>query len=309
MKKIYPFLLLTLLLSISCEKEKTDPCTSNQITLEPTASANNVLIIGVDGFRSDVLTPALSPFLASLTIGSSTYFNDKHQVEYYTSSGPNWTSILTGLHWETHQVVDNFFLDYDSSLHPSVFHYIEEANPEAQTSVVCHWLPITSIIVRDQADYAPVSLFSDSAVYFEGLELVNQSSANSSDVIFLHFDDLDHYGHFNGYHENIPQYADAVERMDAFTQGLFNAVEVKRNAGENWLICIVSDHGGEGNEHSDMPDVPAVIETILFVNVPGASFNSSHISNQADVTPTVLDYLGIESQKFNCLAEGVSLID
>lgn len=309
MKKFTPLLFLILVLVAACEKEKANPCDSNEFNSDPVKIANNVIVIGVDGFRSDVINSTLTPFLFGLSQESSTYFNDKHEVEYYTSSGPNWTSILTGLHWETHQVRDNYFFDYDASLHPSMFYYIEETNPDAQTSAVCHWLPITSIIVRDQADYTPVTLFSDSAVFLEGLDLVNQSSANNADVIFLHFDDLDHYGHANGYHENIPQYASAVSKMDAFAEGLYNAVEAKRALGENWLICIVSDHGGEGNEHSDMPDVPTVRETIFYVNLPGASFNSNYLSSQADVTPTVLDYLGIESQKFNCLNEGESLID
>lgn len=308
MKNLRFLLFMLLFFFAACEKDTSDACNSLEVSLNPAKTNYNVLIIGIDGFRSDVLNTSLTPFMFSLSQAPNTYFNNEHQIEYYTSSGPNWTSILTGVHWEKHQVVDNFFSGYDPYRYPSIFHYIETANPDANTTSICHWLPINSVIIGEQADFAPVSLYSDSAVYVEALHLINQSSLNSSDVIFLHFDDLDHYGHAFGYHENIPEYATALSKMDNYTEGLFQAVHNKRIGGEEWLVCIISDHGGEGREHSNMPDVPTVTSTIFFVNLPGANLNFDHSSSQVDLSPTVLDFLGIESQQFNCYTQGISLI-
>ena len=309
MKSILFILLLCVLVPLtSCNKEEA-PCEDSTSTVDQNKTTRKVLIIGIDGFRADALTPTSAPFLSSFSQDPFTYFTRQNQVEYHTLSGPNWTTLLTGVHWEKHLVVDNFFSFYDETNYPPFFYYIENAQASINTVSICHWLPINSRVVKEYADYSPLNLINDSAVYADGLAIIDQTSNIAGDVIFLAFDDLDHNGHLYGFHDTIPEYRQAVTTMSFYTEGLVNAVETRRSLGEDWMIFIVSDHGGEGRGHTGMPDVPSVRQTIFFANHPSASFRSNYISSQTDLAPTILSFLGIQSAAFDCKKDGVSLID
>ena len=43
---------------------------------------------------------------------------------------------------------------------------------------------------------------------------------------------------------------------------LFNTINTKRLSGEDWLIMVVSDHGGDGTGHGDAE--PYINQTIFF---------------------------------------------
>jgi predicted AlkP superfamily pyrophosphatase or phosphodiesterase len=312
MKIIVSFTLLCLFIGLtnSCkEEEVNNSCEENTFTVDPIKIDRKVLIIGIDGFRSDVLTSNNAPFLFALSQSSDTYFTGQSKVEYYTSSGPNWTSLLTGVHWEKHLVENNFFSFYEPNDYPTFFKYIESASPSIHTAAICHWVPINYVIVDDQADYNPIQIISDLEVATKAIAVIDGSDNVKGDVIFLHFDDLDHYGHANGFHDTIPEYVQAVNTMDIYVQDLFSAVEARRIMGEDWLVFIVSDHGGEGREHSDLSYEPNVNQTIFFANHPTATFRSNYISSQADLAPSVLSFLGIQNNRFNCYKDGQSIFE
>jgi predicted AlkP superfamily pyrophosphatase or phosphodiesterase len=250
-----------------------------------------------------------SPFLHALSQDSFTYYTGQNKVEYYTSSGPNWTSLLAGVHWEKHLVIDNFFSAYNPLEYPSFFHYIENAKPEIKTVSISHWIPINYVIVGDEADYSPIQAISDQEVAARATAIINRTDNVEGDVIFLHFDDLDHFGHANGFHDTIPEYVQAVSTMDGYVASLLNTVEARRSLGEDWIVFIVSDHGGFGTSHSGLPDEPSVNQTIFYANHPTAVFKTNYISSQADLVPSILAFLGIKHANFDCKADGVSIIE
>ena len=53
-----------------------------------------VLVVGIDGFRSDVMTEQITPFMYNLSQSRNGYYNLIHNTEGITYSGPNWTSML-----------------------------------------------------------------------------------------------------------------------------------------------------------------------------------------------------------------------
>ncbi len=65
-------------------------------------------MIGIDGCRSDMLTPAIAPFMNNLLGKSTVAHNLEHKAENITVSGPNWASICTGVHYEKHGVLRIF---------------------------------------------------------------------------------------------------------------------------------------------------------------------------------------------------------
>ena len=77
----------------------------------------------------------------SFLTDSNSYFNLNHRVEKDTYSGPNWTSILTGVHYEKHQVTDNSFQNNRLEYYPNFFNYLESAMDNFDSYSITNWIP------------------------------------------------------------------------------------------------------------------------------------------------------------------------
>ncbi|MCL2531062.1 MAG: hypothetical protein FWE40_02750 [Oscillospiraceae bacterium] len=61
---------------------------------------------------------------------------------------------------------------------------------------------------------------------------------------------VDTWGHITGFNYNNPFYRRAFARSEADAARLITAVQARTNAyGEDWLIILLSDHGGIGTDH------------------------------------------------------------
>ena len=127
--------------------------------------------------------------------------------------------------------------------------------------------------------------------------------------MFLHFDAPDAAGHGHGFSPNVTEYAQSLKQTDQYVKQLFTIINNKRAAGEDWLIFIVSDHGGDGRGHGGGQDNEHIINSMFFVQHPLLSFSKSHSSSQVDLVPTIFDFMGIKSSAFNCKTDGISLIN
>lgn len=257
----------------------------------------------------DIITQGNTPFLYGKSVGISSFYSKTHQVEDYTISGPNWSSILTGVHYCKHGVTTNSFQNPNYEDYPPFFSYIEAARPNTNTVSIANWLPINTEIIRLHADYAPTSSVNDAEVTQEALQVIQQSSPFQSDVLFLHLDEMDGAGHTYGFNPDIPEYAQAAADADMLVATLFSAINLKRTTGEEWLFVIVSDHGGYGTGHGGGQGNPEVENTIFLVEESNSIFNSNQETSQADIAATVLDYLGIESSRFDCTTDGQSIFN
>ena len=70
-------------------------------------TVNKVLIIGIDGCRTDALQTATTPNINNL-ISTSVYSMDALNDDI-TSSGPGWSAMMTGVWHDKHGVIDNSF--------------------------------------------------------------------------------------------------------------------------------------------------------------------------------------------------------
>ena len=66
-----------------------------------------VLIIGIDGTRSDALQDANTPNIDAILFNS--FFTYEAWHHGITISGPSWSSILTGVEYTKHGVRDNTY--------------------------------------------------------------------------------------------------------------------------------------------------------------------------------------------------------
>ncbi|MEC9208999.1 MAG: alkaline phosphatase family protein [Bacteroidota bacterium] len=300
MKKL--FFLFIPLIFISCNKDSQTYEQYGETTIDSTKIDRKVLIIGIDGFRSDVLLPESTPFMHSMFHGKNIYYNSSHIVEHYTVSGPNWSSILTGVHYNKHNIVDNSFSDPNYLHFPPFFRYIEDIQQSINTASIVNWEPINTHILSSHVDYSN-SEPNDSLVFLSVKKLLVESDPISPDVLFLQFDELDGAGHSYGFSSSVPEYVNKLSILDSYVQNLFGMIQEKRHEGEDWMIFIVSDHGGDGTSHSDNNN-PHIKKTILLSEHPSISYKEDYISSQADLSPTILSFLGIFNTEFNYKTDG-----
>jgi predicted AlkP superfamily pyrophosphatase or phosphodiesterase len=68
------------------------------------------------------------------------------------------------------------------------------------------------------------------------------------DFVFVDFDGPDAAGHSSGFDGYAETYQNRVISTDALIGNLLDAV-LDTSAGEEWLIVVTTDHGGEGTSH------------------------------------------------------------
>lgn len=268
MKKRTSLILLVIaIIYISCSKG-SDTNESNPVD-PPKAKSKKVLVIGIDGCRPDALTMANTPNLDAL-MADGTYSLDARNTKK-TSSGPGWSSMLTGVWQEKHGVVDNSFNGSKFSSYPHFFKYVEQNNPDNRTVSVSQWHPINDIIVNGEAD--KIVNTQDSTADTRD-KAISELGDDTITALFVHFDDVDHAGHGSGFSPTNANYIDAIERVDAAIGEVVTALKSRsKYNNEDWLILVSTDHGGKGTSHGGTSEE----ERIVFVIASGASIQSKEI--------------------------------
>ena len=310
MKKNYLFLpIIFLILIFACEKTSNDCCLFSTISELDTSKVNRkVLVLGIDGIRSDAMMQNNAPFMFALSNDADVYFTDSHITESITYSGPNWSSILTGVHYNKHGVSDNGFDNPNYDTYPTFFDYIESVDSTINTASIVNWTPINTHILSSCTDFSPELPVQDIEVFEQVQDLLVNDAPFNADMVFVHFDELDAAGHAFGFSSDVPEYSATLNTIDSYVENIFNIINTKRINGEDWLVMIVSDHGGDGTGHGDAQN-PYINQTILIAQHPNLIFKNQHSSNQCDLAPTILKFLGISNSNFDCQKDGISLFE
>lgn len=248
-----------------------------------------VLIIGIDGCRSDALQIATTPNLDNL-ISNGIYSPDALNDDI-TISGPGWSANLCGVWSNKHLVTGNVFTSNNYANYPPVFKYINDFNPNLHTVSICNWNPINDEIIQNHADFK-LNVNSDVEVRDQA---ANYLSLNDPDFMFLHFDDVDHAGHAHGFSPIIPEYISAIEGVDGYLYSILQAILQRPNySNEDWLILVTTDHGGLGFSHGGS----SADEQNVFVIASGNTIPTQIIYKDSSV---------IMDSAFNCLGDSVML--
>jgi len=113
--------------------------------------------------------------------------------------------------------------------------------------------------------------------------------------MFLHFDDVDHAGHAEGFSPNVSQYITAIEGVDAYISPIMQSISQRPNyANEDWLVLITTDHGGLGTSHGGN----SIEEQNVFVIASGNAIAQNIIRKDSSL---------IFDSVFNCLADTTEL--
>ena len=285
-----------------------------------------VLLIGVDGMQYQKLQTAIkqgkAPNIARLhlyksytggVVGTST--------QQPTVSGPGWTTILTGSWVDRHQVNAN-----DEALRnqaPSLFKQLKLAFPERKTASIVSWNVIHENFAEDIAQG-----YVDQAIKCSGVDpcvvekVSHELEYGQPDLLFAHFDEPDITGHRLGF---TPQYQQAIHTVDAQVGQILSALQRREKAHpeEDWLVIVLPDHGRhlpEGKDHGEQ--TLSEKTTFIAMNKPGNAQLAAPIgkpansafkglygfASQADITPTVLTYLGVKPDLARYTMDGLPLI-
>lgn len=228
-KKIYSLLLITL------------------ITLSVFATQNRkVLVIGIDGCRSDALQQANTPNLDSL-IATGLFTYDAWHCGI-TVSGPSWSTIMTGVWWNKHGVTSNTYTGSHFNDYPYFPKLAKSVKPNLKCVQVVEWAPMSDNVYNDGWDSKLKTPDGDGAS--TAAVAAGQLADNDLDCMFVYFDAVDLTGHSSGFSPSNPSYIQAIENVDDKIGIVLNALRSRPNyATEDWLILITTDHGGIGTGH------------------------------------------------------------
>ncbi|MCE9546837.1 MAG: alkaline phosphatase family protein [Planctomycetia bacterium] len=254
-----------------------------------------VLLIGIDGCRPDALAKAKAPNLNALADGGASSFTAQilplRIVDAETSSGPGWTSMLSGAWPDKHGWIDDVRRRRFNGQYPHFFGRLKTFNPKLNTVSIITWPEIQRMTTG--ADVNEVAK-GDNAAVERGIEVLTKQNP---DVVFIHLDDVDGAGHAKGFNPELPEYIKAIEETDARVGRIVEAVKKRPTyAQEDWLILVSSDHGGWGTGHNSHRNVVPEIRKVFFI-ANGPAAEKGTIAGQVytvDVAATALAHMGVK---------------
>jgi predicted AlkP superfamily pyrophosphatase or phosphodiesterase len=287
-----------------------------------------VLLIGIDGCRSDALKKAVdggrAPNLAGLikagTVTWTAYTGGEPGGELLqdTVSGPGWTTILTGVWRDRHGVADNLFRLNRIAQNPHLFRRLKDANPKAWVGSLCDWPEIHNYIVgasqrgpKDFMDFLATGIPDPAR---KGTDYAEKDAALTAhavgklrdlnpDALFMYFGNVDEMGHGAAHKDgrfspDNEHYLGAIAAVDKHVGELLVAIRARpRFVEENWLVLAMTDHGGTGTSHGKQSPEE---RTIWMIASGGDAPRGKVIEGatpQTAIAPTVFRHLGLPAPK------------
>lgn len=274
-----------------------------------------VLFVGVDGMQFEHIARLSTPGFDRLNITKAWAGGvDGRFSEQNTSSGPGWSTLLTGVWRNKHGIYNNDVGPADSDW-PSLFRRVYQAYPDANMYSFSTWGPINSRFFPADMELlrAHSEGGSDESNALKAMEVLQ---SGDPDFIFVHLDEPDGAGHSKGwgseYDKSITDSDDRIGRM-------LDLVEAREAQGEDWLVIVSTDHGrvaSSGKGHGGQSDSEKTIFIASnqnlnssYKNVVSAANNDFnglyHYPAQTFIVPTILDFMQIAPP---AELDGVSLL-
>ncbi len=207
-----------------------------------------------------------------------------------TKSAPNWASLLMGtmpdMHgvksngWRRGDPIPNADCEGEKGIHQTFFSQLKELHPNLRIKVYHDWEGLGKLIEKSVCEEV-VSTKTAKKTHRYTLEAIKKKDF---DLLFVHFDHVDHALHFSGYLSK--RYLKKVEKADTFIGEIVEEVE-KVDFPEGYFLIVTADHGGNGRSHGG--DTRHEIEIPWIMT--GSSVPSQLLDDQEvtiyDMAPTI----------------------
>ncbi len=214
-----------------------------------------VLFIGIDGVRYDALKQANTPNIDDLSKNGLFTYDSWHCG--ITSSGPSWSSMMTGVWEQKHKVTSNSYNNADYNNFPYFPKRAKECDPNLKAVEIITWDPMNDPTnSNNSAGYVFNSGFNqsiDAGTHSQGAVTAAtkiQLQDADLDILFIHYDETDATGHGSGFDPNNAAYINAIQQVDKEIGEVVVALKARPTyAQEDWMILLTTDHGGVGTGH------------------------------------------------------------
>jgi len=283
----------------------TDTDTDTDTDTSPPVLTPKALLIFIDGFIPQGLDTAEVPTMDTLQEHAA--WSREGRAESTTISGSGWSSFLTGVHWDKHNVPNNSFTDPNYTDYPHIFARLKEARPEAVTAGCQSWSYIESGLVipaaPDHSSYHDYDSYSND--YWDEAspdrycteDVVGYAGIEAVDLLVVMYADLDGIGHDEGYGAEYASYQTYLSTLDGYIGEVIDAIEARPTyAEESWLVILSTDHAGTPDLHHGY-NIPEHRLIPFIVSGPAVSPGEIWPRPQTvDIVPTALHHLGVEVQ-------------
>ena len=223
------------------------------ISLAALAQPKHLIVIGVDGLGASAIEKAKTPNLHALMKRGASTLHARSVIP--TVSSPNWASMIMGATPSQHGITSNEWMPNKFEISPTcqgangtfptIFSLLRQQRPKIKMGVVHDWKDFARLIEPNTVDYME-NVKGSGPTAARAIELWK---LEKPDLLFVHFDDVDHAGHNQGWWT--PEYFAEVERIDGLIGDIVNAVRAAQEE-RNTIILVTADHGGEGKSHGGM---------------------------------------------------------
>lgn len=250
--------------------------------------AQRVLLIGIDGVRTDIVNrlelPHLDRVRAQGGLREMTI-----EEEDVSISGPMWSTILTGHNRSTHGVDNNE--DLPAIRMPDIFSQLLGQGALTMPVALASWPPLTSragcgpiINPQNVRCYTEPAVREDITAYQIGDENVMHAAIRylgvpEVDAAFVYFGLVDEVGHAYGVGE---EYEKAMQQVDRQVGEVLAALD-KRADRDQWIVMITTDHGQTESGHHG-GDSSAECSVWVISNDKSAL---SRMHKPSDIAPTI----------------------
>lgn len=237
--------------------EKADRISEGKVPTEAEVNTaykyERVVIFGVDGAGGNfdkANTPSFDRIFAEGNV------NLNGTAQYPTISAQNWTSMMTGVTAQKHKMTNakaRYFRK--GGKYETFFKTYSDRHPDATFFSSVQWAPINHGIIEEgipgMTKVNASSLAEGDEIGKKVAELVTERVKTHDDnIVFMHFDDVDHAGHAHGAASD--EYRQAIETVDGYIGMVYDAYKAKGLVETTLFICV-SDHGhtdkgGHGKE-------------------------------------------------------------
>lgn len=268
-------------------------------TPNPISGKRHLLVIGIDGLRGDAITCsgcARPATMMELINGGAFHGNALAGGSQATNSGPGWGSQFTGFWAAQHGVTSNAISQ--TLQKPHLFTLIKNAYPTATTAVVADWENLTQGLLPPGADFV---VRNGAKASQQATDVVKDwvSWQNPPTAIFYYLHNVD--VHTCCYDPANANYQSKIRSEDAQIKQVLDTMTARPNyANENWLVAIVSDHGGTGSGHGGQSAGERATALILNNTYKSSrsaycrgTFTSTSLRQIDALTPHALSFLGI----------------